>query len=224
MWMKCRLALFSAFVLAVVASHVPASAFGMPAQDPPPAKPAPQQPQQAEPAKPTTPEGAPAVPAAVDPKTYVIGPEDVINITIWREKELSGPRRVRPDGKITLPLVQGDMDAAGSTPEQLTKKIAEAYSKILQRPEVSVEVYSVESKKIFISGEVNRPGPLLMPTPITVLQALSLAGGFREWANRSKVLILRGNERLKFNYKDVIKGKNMNQNIMLQAGDHIIVQ
>jgi polysaccharide export outer membrane protein len=157
-----------------------------------------------------------------DPTTYVIGPEDVVYVKVWREADLSGEHMVRPDGRISLPLVS-DVEAAGHTPEQLAKIIAEGLSKYMNQPEVSVAVRAINSKFYFIQGEVLKPGkyPLLIPT--TVLQALVNAGGFQEFANRKKIIVMRGDKRHKFNYKDVIKGKNLDQNIELMNGDLIIV-
>ncbi len=160
-------------------------------------------------------------PAPVDPKTYKIGVEDVLNIRVWREADLSGNVVVRPDGKITLPLA-GDVEAAGLTPEGLAQKVAEALGKFLTKPEVIVSVIDVRSKRYYISGNVLRSGPVPLVTPTTVLQALSSAG-LGQWAKKSKIVIMRGTERLKFNYNDVIRGKKLEQNIFLQDGDHIFV-
>lgn len=160
--------------------------------------------------------------APVDPKSYKLGAEDVIFVRVWREPELSGPLMIRPDGKITMPLI-GELQAAGQTPEELAKAITEALSKVMKRPEVFIQVTQVNSKKYYISGEVNRVGAFPLVTPITVLEAISAAGGLREFANGSKITIIRGTKRFKFNYKDVVKGKNLDQNIYLENGDHIIV-
>lgn len=160
-------------------------------------------------------------PAPVDPKTYKIGVEDVLNIRVWREADLSGNVVVRPDGKITLPLA-GDVEAAGLTPEALSAKVAEALSKFLTKPEVIVSVIDVRSKRYYISGNVLRSGPVPLVTPTTVLQALSSAG-LGQWAKKNKIVIMRGTERLKFNYNEVIRGKKLEQNIFLQDGDHIFV-
>ncbi len=157
----------------------------------------------------------------VDPKTYEIGLEDVLGINVWKEREFSGEFVVRPDGKITMPLI-GDLQAAGTTPEALQGKIAEALTKYLNKPQVIVSVLQVRSKRYFISGEVNRSGPVALVTPVTVMQALS-AAGLREWAKKNKIIIMRGSQRLKFNYNDVVKGKKMEQNVVLQNGDHIVV-
>lgn len=160
---------------------------------------------------------------AVDPKTYKIGAEDVIVVKVWREPELSGPMMVRPDGKITLPLV-GEMQAEGLTPDDLGKAITEVLKDKLTRPEVFIQVHQVNSKKYYITGEVNRSGSFPLVTPITVFEAIGIAGGLREYANKKNIVIVRGNERLKFNYKEVVDGKNLKQNVTLQNGDHIIVQ
>jgi polysaccharide export outer membrane protein len=163
-----------------------------------------------------------ATAAPVDPKTYVIGPEDILLIHVWRENELSSAVQVRPDGKITLNLI-GDMEAAGLTPEGLKAKIVEALQEIIIKPEVTVSVRSVLSRKYYITGEVGRSGPFPLVVPITVLEALTNAGGFREFANTKKITILRKGKIIKFNYNDVVKGKNMDQNILVENGDYIHV-
>lgn len=159
--------------------------------------------------------------AAVDPNSYRIGAEDVIRVTVWREPDLSGAMIVRPDGKVTLPLI-GDVQAAGLTPVQMSQQVKEALGKILNKPEVMIAVQSVNSKRFYISGKVGRGGPVPLVMPTTVLQALSSAG-LSEWAKKKKIVIMRGTERLKFNYEDVIQGKRLEQNIYLQDGDHIYV-
>ncbi len=164
-----------------------------------------------------------AAPAPIDPKSYVIGPEDVLFIEVWRERDWTGPRVVRPDGKISISLI-GDLQAAGLTPERLAGHVKEALQKYINAPDVTISVAQVNSKKYFIDGEVNRPGPAAMPVPITVLEALSNAGGFRDFANKKKITILRGSKRIYFNYTEVIRGKKMEQNILLESGDHILVK
>jgi polysaccharide export outer membrane protein len=166
---------------------------------------------------------APVVTSApVDPKTYVIGPEDILLIRVWKEPELSGGVQVRPDGKFTMPLI-GEMQAEGLTPFKLTQNITESLGKFINNPEVMVSLQSVQSKRYSIMGGVNKTGAFPLVVPITVLEALTNAGGFREYANTKKIVILRGKERIKFNYNEVIKGKKMEQNIYLQNGDYIIV-
>ncbi len=160
--------------------------------------------------------------APVDPKSYKIGPEDVLLIRIWREPDLSGPVSVRPDGEITLPLI-GELNAGGLTPEELVGVVTKRLSTLINSPQVMVSVQSVRSKKYYMTGEVGRPGSYPLVTPTTILQALSEAGGFREFANTKKIVVIRGDKRLKFNYKDVIDGKHTEQNILLENGDHVVV-
>lgn len=145
-----------------------------------------------------------------------------MSIRVWREPEVSGAVIVRPDGRISMPLI-GEVEAGGKTPEQLREALIEKFSEFLTRPEVLVQVTAVRSKKYYITGQVNRTGAFPLVVPTTVLEALSGAGGFQQWANKKKIVILRGDERLKFNYNDVIKGKNLDQNVLLENGDHIIV-
>lgn len=163
-----------------------------------------------------------AAAAPVDPKTYVIGAEDVLFVSVWREPEFTRQVVVRPDGKISLNLIS-DVQAAGLTPEQLGGRVKEALQKIMNTPDVSISVIQVNSKKYYMNGEIGRPGPYPMPVPVTILEALSNAGGFRDFANKKKVVILRGSKRLYFNYTEVVKGKKMEQNIVLQPGDQIFV-
>jgi polysaccharide export outer membrane protein len=167
-------------------------------------------------------EAVQGVGAPVDPKTYRIGPEDILGVKVWREPELTGAVMVRPDGMISMPLI-GELRAAGQTPDELSKTITDALLKHMNRAEVFIAVQQVNSKKYYITGEVNRPGQYPMISQIDVLQALSAAGGLREYANKKKIVIVRGDQRLKFNYKEVIDGKNLKQNVTLESGDHIIV-
>lgn len=160
--------------------------------------------------------------APVDLKSYVIGPEDLLLIRVWREAELSGQFPVRPDGRISLPLVN-EIAAAGLTPEQLAAAITQGLGKYMTQPEVSVAVVQVNSKKYFVIGEVLKAGPYPLTVPTTVLEALVTAGGFRDFANQKKIVVLRGAQRLKFNYKEVVAGKHPEQNVLLESGDKIIV-
>ena len=172
-----------------------------------------------------TPPGAaqPEMGGKVDPNAYVIGAEDVLFIRVWRDQELSGQVVVRPDGKVTLQLL-GEVQAAGMTPASLTKVIRDGLAeKYLNKPEVTISVLQVNSKKFYLQGELNRPGPYPLLVPTTILEALVNAGGFRDFANQKKIFVMRGGQRYYFNYKDVIKGKNMDQNIQLQNGDIIVV-
>lgn len=162
------------------------------------------------------------VPASVDPGKYQIGAEDLLYIRVWREPDFTLPAAVRPDGKITIPLI-GEVQASGQTPLQLTAALKALLEQYLNHPDVSVSVTEVRSKKFYIDGEVNRPGSFPLVTPTSVLEALSRGGGFREFANTKKIRVLRGSEIRHFNYKDVTKGKHLEQNIAVQNGDHIIV-
>ncbi|HZT33595.1 MAG TPA: polysaccharide biosynthesis/export family protein [Bryobacteraceae bacterium] len=155
-------------------------------------------------------------------KAYIIGAEDVLMVRVWREAELSGQISVRPDGKISLPLI-GEIQAAGLTPESLAASISHSLTKYMNHPEVTVGVIQVNSKRYFIQGEVQKPGAYPLAVPTTVLEALVNAGGFRDFANTKKIRVMRGSQVFKFNYKEVTQGKHLEQNILLQAGDQIIV-
>ncbi len=160
--------------------------------------------------------------APVDPKTYVIGAEDILKIEVWREPDLSNAALVRLDGKVSLPLL-GDVQAGGLTPETLAENLKTAWSKYVTVPNVMVSVSAVNSKKYFAIGQVTRPGSYPLVVPTTILQALAIAGGFQDYANSKNITVLRGTKRFRFNYQDFIHGKNESQNILLESGDQIIV-
>jgi polysaccharide export outer membrane protein len=168
---------------------------------------------------------ADAVPQAVNPSTYLIGPEDVLKIEVYREDQLSRLVNVRPDGKITLLLV-GDLQAEGLTPERLTAQVKEAYSQTLINPEVTISVMAVNSKSFTITGKVLKAGRVPLVTPLRVFDALGLAGGFQDFANLKKITIIRGGDRLYFNYNAFVKRKKeaIDQNVWLQNGDTILVK
>ena len=157
---------------------------------------------------------------------YIIGPADVLEIQVWREPNLSRTIPVRPDGKISLPLLN-DVQAAGLSPLELKAKIEKGLAKFLEKPEVLVSVQEIKSKNIYILGKVNTPGQYPLQHGLTVIQALSLAGGFAEWADKKDIVILRHEngkqKRIKFNYKRVSNGKDLEKNIVLRPGDTIIV-
>ena len=158
---------------------------------------------------------------------YVIGADDVLAIDVWKEPELTRPVQVRPDGKISLPLV-GEIQAAGLHPVDLQKQIADKLQAYISNPAVSVIVQEVRSKRINVIGQVQRPGEYNLSSPMTVLDALSLAGGFRDFAKETKIYVLRvqpdgSHARLPFNYKRVVKGKHLEQNVQLQSGDTVVV-
>jgi polysaccharide export outer membrane protein len=158
--------------------------------------------------------------------SFVIGNDDVLAINVWKEPDISRAIPVRSDGKISLPLV-GEVQAAGLTPLALEKDIAVRLKNYISEPEVTVMVQQVNSQKFNVLGQVARPGSYTIANSPTVLDALALAGGFRDFAKKKSIYVLRqgpaGESRIAFNYKDVSQGKNMAQNIKLQPGDTIIV-
>jgi len=160
---------------------------------------------------------------AVDPKTYVIGLEDILSIKTWREPDFTLAVAVRPDGKITIPLV-GDVQADGLTPERLKAQLQQALSDYINKPDITITVMQVNSKKYFITGGVNRPGQYPLVIPTRVFDALSGAGGFQNFANTKDIVIVRGNQRIRFNYNEVLKGKKLEQNVFIESGDTIIVK
>jgi polysaccharide biosynthesis/export protein len=163
--------------------------------------------------------------ATNDPE-YIIGPADVLSVNVWKEPELSVSVPVRPDGKISLPLLN-DVQAAGLTPMRLTNLLAGKFKQFVADPRVAVTVTETNSRRIYILGEVARPGAFPLLPRMTVLQALSSAGGFGQYADRKNIYVLRSENgqqtKLPFNYKEVIKGKRAEQNIILQPGDTIVV-
>ena len=169
---------------------------------------------------------APATAPATTDSSYVIGPEDVLNIDVWKEQEVTRSVPVRPDSKISLPLLN-DVQAAGLTPMQLQSALHDALKKFISDPQVTVIVTAVNSRHIYVLGEVARPGTFPMLPHMTVLQALSTAGGFNQFAKESGVYVLRtenGQQKtLPFNYKEVVRGKRADQNIELKPGDTIVV-
>ena len=176
---------------------------------------------------------AAAVPPAVVPAPvlaaipdYLIGAEDQLSIVFWRDKEMSSEVTVRPDGKISLPLLN-EVRAAGLTPGQLKDLLVEESKKYVEDPNVTVIVKQINSRKVFITGEVGKPGPYALMAPMTVMQLLVIAGGLRDYAHSEKISIMR-NENGKptsysFNYKEFVKNKNLKQNIDLKPGDTVIV-
>lgn len=160
--------------------------------------------------------------SAVDTTTFKIGPQDVLKVVVWREPDFTGLYTVHSDGKFTLPLV-GDIQAGGLTAEEVQKNVATALSKLIVKPNVTVTVQQVFSQKYYMDGQIGRTGEYPLSAPTTVLEAISIAGGLRDFANGKKIYILRKDQRIRFNYKDVIKGKNLAQNIYLQPGDHVVV-
>lgn len=159
--------------------------------------------------------------------TYIISPGDVLDISVWKEPDISfRGLPVRPDGKISLPLIN-DVQAAGLTATQLSVSITQKLKKFIEDPQVTVVVAAVNSQHYYVLGEVLHAGVFPLLPGITVLQALSAAGGFTQFANTKKIYILRSlngeQHKMPFNYKDVVEGKNLQENIELKPGDTIIV-
>jgi polysaccharide biosynthesis/export protein len=206
-----RLLCLSAALL-LGASPVPADA--PQAAPPPPA------------AEPAPPAPVPSPPAVDLAPAYYVAPGDVLKILIWKEPELSTEAFVRLDGRITVPLL-GDLMAAGRTPDDLANEIQTRLGRFLEVPQVTLAVSQAISARFYVLGEVANPGAFPLPSRISVVQALALAGGFREFARKEAIRILRhrGGEQtsIPFNYKEVEAGLRLEQNIYLEAGDSILV-
>ncbi|HTZ95255.1 MAG TPA: polysaccharide biosynthesis/export family protein [Terriglobales bacterium] len=172
--------------------------------------------------------GSPVAPGGkAHDNSYVIGVDDVLAISVWKEPEVSKTVPVRSDGKISLPLA-GEVQASGQTPVQLEQQLTAKLKSYISEPEVTVIVEKINSEKFNILGMVAKPGSFPLTSASTILDAIALSGGFRDFAKQKSIYVLRKNpdgteSRLPFNYKKVIKGKNMTQNIKLQSGDTIVV-
>ena len=167
------------------------------------------------------------IPAGVPtPPDYLIGPEDVLTVVFWRDKDMSGDVAVRPDGKISMPLLN-DVQASGLTPEQLRVQLTEEAKKYLEEPTVTIVVKEINSRKVFLMGNVGKPGAYPLSAPTTVLQLIATAGGLLEYAKSKDIRIMRTENGKpvshKFNYKYVSQGKSLQQNILLKPGDTVIV-
>jgi polysaccharide export outer membrane protein len=160
--------------------------------------------------------------------SFVIGNDDVLAINVWKEPDVSRPAiPVRSDGKISLPLV-GEVQAAGLTPLKLEQAITAKLQNFISQPEVTVMVQQINSQKYNVLGQVGRPGTFVITNSLTVLDAIAIAGGFRDFAKQKSIYVLRQNAdgtqtRLPFNYKEVVKGKNPEQNVKIQPKDTIVV-
>lgn len=170
----------------------------------------------------TLPPPPPGAAAAVDSNGYTVQSPDVLNVQVWHQPDFSGIYSVHPDGKITMPLI-GDLQAGGKSPAAIQKSVKEALAKYVKEPLVTVTVQQVLSKKYYMDGEINRPGEYELIGKTTVLEAISKAGGLAPFANQKKVYVLRGDQRIPFNYKQVIHGKNLDQNIELKPDDHVVI-
>jgi polysaccharide export outer membrane protein len=173
--------------------------------------------------------GNAAAPAAAAlPPGYVIGPSDILSVLFWRDKDLSAEAiTVRPDGMISLPLIN-EIKAAGLTPEQLRVKLLEAAGKFIEDPDVAVVVREIRSRNVFITGNVAKPATYPLTNDMTVLQLIAVSGGLLEYANAKNINIIRTEDgrqqTLKFNYKEVISGTRIAQNITLKPGDTVVVR
>jgi polysaccharide export outer membrane protein len=171
--------------------------------------------------------GSVTEPAKAHDDNFVIGMDDVLSVNVWKEADITRSVPVRSDGKISLPLA-GEIQAAGQTPRQLEVEITKRLEKYISEPEVTVIVQQINSQKFNILGQVAKPGSYPIANSPTILDAIALAGGFRDFAKKKAIYVLRqrpdgGQSRLPFNYKDVIKGKDAVQNVQLQPRDTIVV-
>jgi len=171
------------------------------------------------------PSEAPGLPVVVSPE-YIVGEADVLHVNVWKEQELSQTVVVRTDGNISLPLIN-EVRVSGMTPIQIQQLIAEKLKGFINNPQVTVTVMDIRSKKAFITGEVLRPGSYSLNAQTSVLQLIAQAGGFTPFAKRDSIVVLRTESgkltRMKFQYKEVIKGNKAEQNVALQPGDTVVV-
>jgi polysaccharide export outer membrane protein len=172
----------------------------------------------------TAPQPAPTT--AVVPVDYVIGPDDILSIVFWRDEAMTTDVVVRPDGKISLPVLN-ELQASGLTPEQLRERVIASALKYFAEPSVHVVVKQINSRKVFVTGEVAKPGTYALSSPMTVIQLLALAGGLNEYAKKNDIAVIRTENgrprRYPVKYGDIIKGNNLQQNIELKVGDVVIV-
>jgi polysaccharide export outer membrane protein len=162
---------------------------------------------------------------AQDPN-YTVKPGDMLSISVWKEPDLQKETLVRPDGSFSFPLV-GEVDAKGKTVADLTKTMSQRLTKFISDPVVTVSIQEIRGNKVYVIGQVNRPGEFIMNPSVDVMQALSMAGGTTPFASLGDIVVLRrtpaGKQSIPFRYNDVVKGRRMDQNIDLQAGDVVVV-
>jgi polysaccharide export outer membrane protein len=178
------------------------------------------------PAKQENKQSEPSAPTNPTDREYRIGPQDVLRIDVWKEPEISRTTPVRPDGRISLPLLN-DVQAAGLTPTQLANLITDGLKKYVTNPQVTVGVTEINSRRVYVTGEVLKPGAFPLQAGMTVLQALTVSGGFTQFARIKGIYVLRTEDgkqvKHPFNYKDVVSGKHPEFNIVIQSGDVIVV-
>ena len=165
-------------------------------------------------------------PPAKAGKDYVIGADDVLDVSVWKEQELTRSLQVRPDGKISMPLL-GDVQAAGLTPGQLAQNVSDKLKKYLTAPQVTVILTQINSQRVYVMGEVTRPGAYPVLPGMTILQAISSAGGLTQFANGKKIFLMRDENHIQtkypFSYKEVLDGRKAEENLPVKAGDTIVV-
>jgi len=165
----------------------------------------------------------PATKATAD---YVIGPDDVLDVSVWKEQDLTRTLQVRPDGRISMPLLN-DVQAAGFTPSQLAQTISERLKKYLTAPQVTIIVTQINSQRVYVIGEVTRPGAYPLLPGMTILQAISSAGGLTQFANSKKIFLMRNENHIQtkypFSYKEVLDGRKAEENLPVKPGDTIVV-
>ena len=170
---------------------------------------------------------APPKPAPADDNEYRIGVEDILAISVWRDPDLTREVPVRPDGRISLPLLQ-DIDAAGKTPKELAQEIQRRLKEFLSNPSVTVIVREVNSLKAYMMGEVLKPGPILLRSPVRLLQGISLAGGLTPYGGRGSVVLYRrtatGEKVIELSYREIVGGRKPEDNLMLEPGDTVVVR
>ncbi len=169
----------------------------------------------------------PSAAGVTPPADYVIGPEDVLVVQFWRDDQISGEAMVRPDGKITLRLLN-DIQASGLTPDQLRAVLLKEANRYLEDPSVTVIVKQINSRKVMVMGEVGKTGPLPLNGPLTVLQAIGMAGGLTEYAKKGEIAVIRSEpgkpqRRIPFDYEAIAQGKKLEQNILLMPNDTVLV-
>jgi polysaccharide export outer membrane protein len=158
----------------------------------------------------------------VNSSSYKIGAADILNVHVWNESQFSGPVTVHQDGMFTMPLV-GDLKAGGMTPVEVEEEVSKALTKYVKQPLVTITVQQVGSKQYYMDGQIMKPGEYPLVVPTTILESISKAGGPQLFANTKKIYVLRGSKQIKFNLKDVLHGKHMDQNINLEPGDHVVI-
>jgi len=172
------------------------------------------------------PPAAPAAPAGPPTEIYTVKPGDVLSVAVWKEPDLQGPVLVRPDGTFSFPLA-GQIDARGRSVLELQQMLTDKLKKYISDPVVTVSISEVKGNKVYVLGQVNKPGEFIVNPRVDVMQALSMAGGTTAYAALGDIVILRrsesGQQSLPFHYADVARGRNLQQNIMLQAGDVVVV-